>query len=119
MPLEGELLVVHIYIRGYLNNQKRVSDDLWNDCLVASCMWAKVVDNLLPAIFFNPELTTTLGSEFMSPPYFRTDIAQIVSQRASGGSYSFWRHCFRVRSICGQAPASNTTSRDEFENGRR
>ena len=40
----------------------------------------KVVDKLLHAIFFNPELTTTLGSEFTSLPDLRTDVAQMASK---------------------------------------
>ena len=41
---------------------------------------AKVVDKLFLAIFFNPELITTLGSEFMSIIEFRNDIAQVASK---------------------------------------
>ncbi|MFM7984143.1 MAG: hypothetical protein ACKPKO_32940, partial [Candidatus Fonsibacter sp.] len=65
--LEDQLMAVHIYMCGYHNKQKGISDDSWNELLVASGMWANVVDNLLPAIFFNPEL-----------PYFHTDFAQMV-----------------------------------------
>ena len=61
--------------RGYHKVQTHISDDSCNALLVASGMWAKVVDKLLPAIIFNPELITTLGSEFMSLPDFRIDIA--------------------------------------------
>ena len=43
-------------------------------------MWAKVVDKLLPAILFNPELITTLRSEFLHLPDYRTDIVQMASK---------------------------------------
>ena len=61
-------------------DQKRISDDSWNELLVASGMWAKVVDKLLLAILFNPELITTLRSEFLHLPDFRTDIVQMASK---------------------------------------
>ena len=76
----SQLLAVQIYMFGYHKHQKRISDESWNELLVASGMWAKVVDKLILATFFNPELTTTLGSEFMSLPDIRTDIAQMVAE---------------------------------------
>ena len=48
--------------------------------LVASGMWAKVVDKLLLAILSNPELITTLRSEFLHLPDFRIDIVQMASK---------------------------------------
>ena len=77
--LEGQLMAVHIYMCDNHKN-RRISDDSWNELLVASAMWAKVVDKLFLAIFFNPELITTLGSEFVSLPDLRTDIAQMASK---------------------------------------
>ena len=43
-------------------------------------MWAKVVDKVLLAMLFNPELITTLRSEFLHLPDFRTDIVQMASK---------------------------------------
>ena len=81
---------------------------------MASVMRAKVVDKLLPAIFFNPELITTLGSKFVSLPDFRTDIAQMASKDVPVAVSAF---VDRASCICG--PAGTTTIRDEIENGRR
>ena len=79
--LEGQLRAVDMYMRGYhKKNQKRISDGSWKDLLVASGMWAKIVDKFLLAILFNPELITTLRSEFLHLPDFRTDIVQMASK---------------------------------------
>ena len=42
-------------------------------------MCAKVVDKLFFAVF-NPELITTLGSELLRLPDFRTGIAQMAAK---------------------------------------
>ena len=52
-------------------------------------MWAKVVDQLLPAIFFNPELITTLGSELLRLPDFRTDMAHMASKELAVAASAF------------------------------
>ena len=78
--VEGQVLAVDIYMRGYHKNQKRISDDSWNELLVASGMWANVVDKLHLAILCNPQLITTLRSEFLHLPGFCTDIVQLASE---------------------------------------
>ena len=80
--LEGQPVAVDIYMCVDHTNQERISDDSWNELLVASGMWAKVVDKLLLAILFKPELITTLRSEFLHLPDSRTDIVQNGFQRA-------------------------------------
>ena len=77
-------------MRGYhKQSQNRISDDSRNELLVASGMWAKVVDKLILAVFFNPELIPTLGCEFMSLPDFRTDIARIASKEPPVAASAF------------------------------
>ena len=88
-PLEGQLMAVHIYMCCCHKPQKRISDDPCNELLVASGMWAKVVDKFVPAILFTPALTTTLGNEFMSVPDFRTDTAQMASKYPPVAAPSF------------------------------
>ena len=118
---EGQLLAVQIYMRGYHNGHKRISDDSWNQVFVASGMWAKVVDRLLPAILFNPELITTLGNEFMSLPDFRTDIAHMASKEPAVAVSAFGDIVSRfVQSLGRLRQATQTTKkRHEIENGRR
>ena len=77
---EGQLLAIQINMRAYHDDHNRISDDSWNQLLVASGMWAKVVEKLFLAILFNPELITALGIEVMSLPDFRTDIAHMASK---------------------------------------
>ncbi len=69
--MRASFLAVQIYMCGYHNNQKRISDVSCKDLLVATGMWAKYVDKLIPA---------TLGNVFMSHPDFRADIARMVSK---------------------------------------
>jgi hypothetical protein len=89
--VEGQLLALPVYMCDEHNNQKRSSDDLCYELLVASGMWAKVVDKLLPAIFFTRtrELITTLGNEFTSLPDFRADIAHMVSKELAAAAAAF------------------------------
>ena len=80
LPLDDQLLAVHIYMRGSHDDHKRISDDSWDQLLVASGIWAKASDRLLPAILRNAELITTSGNAFMTLPDFRTDMVHMASK---------------------------------------
>ena len=71
------------------------------------------VDKVLISIF--SELTTTLGSEFMSLPDFRTDIAQMPSKVPPVAASAFGD----IASWFVQFVASKTRIRGDFEIGRR
>ena len=63
--------------------------------MLASGMWARCAEVLVPAMLFNPELVETLGKEFQTHHDFRSDLAnmatkELAASHSASGEIGAW-----------------------------